>query len=226
MFSLCSTALDVRWQKWSVKSEKLTDYYDAIFQQLKQPVISVPLIAIDLEMTGLNSKQDQIVSIAVVPIIHGQIQLNQAQQRLLKITGSVGQSATIHGLRDTDLNTALSLEEAINWLLEEIHGKIIIAHHAPLDLSFIQVAIAKIFNEKCKLFAIDTLQIERQRLLRQHQHIQQGQLRLGAARERYNLPVYNAHNALIDAIACAELFLAQLSQIGDKEKLKVIELLA
>lgn len=226
MFSLCSTALDIRWQKWSVKSDILTAYYDSIFQQLKKPVTTTPLIAIDLEMTGLNSKQDQIVSIAVVPIIHGQIQLNLAKQRLLKISGSVGQSATIHGLLDKDLNAALSLEEAIDWLFEEIQGKIIIAHHAPLDLSFIQAAIEKVFHEKCKLFAIDTLQIERQRLLRQHQHIQQGQLRLGAARERYNLPVYNAHNALIDAIACAELFLAQLSQLGDKQTLKVIELLA
>ncbi|WP_354624693.1 exonuclease domain-containing protein [Psychromonas sp. MME2] len=225
MFSLCSIALDIRWQKWSLKSLHLQRYYDALFDQLKTPIALIPLVAIDLEMTGLNSKQDQIVSIAVVPIIDGQIQLNQAKQRLLRITGSVGQSATIHGLLDKDLDSALSLEEAIYWLLDEIQGKVIIAHHAPLDLSFIETAIEQVLHEKCKLFAIDTLQIERQRLLRQQDHIQQGELRLGSVRHRYNLPIYNAHNALIDALACAELFLAQLSQLGDKQKIKVIELL-
>ena len=37
--------------------------------------------------------------------------------------------------------------------------------------------------------------------------------RLWTARERYGLPTYRAHECLIDAIACAELYLAQVAEM-------------
>jgi DNA polymerase-3 subunit epsilon len=40
-----------------------------------------------------------------------------------------------------------------------------------------------------------------------------GALRLWAARERRGLPVYRAHEALVDALACAELYLAQCAEL-------------
>ncbi|WP_454228235.1 hypothetical protein [Propioniciclava flava] len=40
-----------------------------------------------------------------------------------------------------------------------------------------------------------------------------GQLRLWAARERFGLPAYQAHDALTDALACAELYLAQVAEL-------------
>ena len=36
-------------------------------------------------------------------------------------------------------------------------------------------------------------------------------LRLAHARQRYNLPPYHPHHALTDALAAAELFLAQMA---------------
>jgi DNA polymerase-3 subunit epsilon len=40
-----------------------------------------------------------------------------------------------------------------------------------------------------------------------------GALRLWTARERRGLPVYRAHEALTDALACAELYLAQRAEL-------------
>ena len=40
-----------------------------------------------------------------------------------------------------------------------------------------------------------------------------GALRLWAARKRRGLPVYRAHEALSDALACAELYLAQRAEL-------------
>jgi DNA polymerase-3 subunit epsilon len=44
-------------------------------------------------------------------------------------------------------------------------------------------------------------------------------LRLAECRSRYNLPAYPAHNALMDALAAAELLLAQLDHKGKKVRL-------
>ena len=42
------------------------------------------------------------------------------------------------------------------------------------------------------------------------------ELRLWNARGRYGLPIYRAHNALVDALACAELYQAQVAELGDQ----------
>ena len=92
-------------------------------------------------------------------------------------------------------------------------------------MAFIEQALFKTNAQKCRLFAIDTLHIEHQRLLRKQAMIKEGELRLGNCRSRYNLPYYDGHNALIDALACAELLLAQVSKMGGLDNIKASELL-
>jgi len=218
----------------SYQAQRCTDkriraYLQALLPLLNLTIKEVPLLALDLEMTGLNPKQDQIISIGIIPIINGQMKLGKGEHKLIKIAGSVGQSATIHGLVDTDLAEALTLEDALAWLFKKATGSILVAHYAPLDISFIEQALlvdsdnAK--HKPCHLYAIDTLHIEHQRLLRKQPIIKEGALRLANCRVRYNLPYYDAHNALLDALSCAELLLAQTSRMGGANNIKVFELL-
>lgn len=218
----------LHYQSRICQDKQVVAYQQALLPLLKLTLKEAPLLALDLEMTGLDPKKDQIISIGLIPIINGQIKLNKGQHKLIKIAGSVGQSATIHGLVDADLKQALPLNEALQWLIKEATGSVLVAHHAPLDLSFIEHALLNTNEEqykKCTLFAIDTLKIEHQRLLRKQAMIKEGELRLASCRSRYNLPEYDAHNALVDALSCAELLLAQISRMGRKEQLKVSDLL-
>jgi len=202
-------------------------HYQYLLANMDKPISEVNLLAIDIEMTGLNPKKDQMVSIGVIPIINAQIQPKLAQYKLIKIQGSVGQSAVIHGVLDSDLKHAntLSVEEVLLWLFEQCQDKVLVAHHAPLDLQFLQHALLTTQIHHPRLFAIDTLTLDKERQLRKHQVLETGSLRLNACRSRYNLPVYNAHNALTDALACAELLLAQLSKMGGSDAIKLAELL-
>lgn len=206
-------------------NELLKRYLQALESVLSLPLQGVPLLAIDLEMTGLEPTQDQILSIGVIPIVDGQLLLLEAEHKLLKIDGSVGDSAVIHGIMDNHLEDAISPEEAMLWLLEKSKGCVLVAHHAPLDARFIQHLMMKTLGASCALAVVDTLVLERKRLLRQHEMIQEGALRLGACRSRYNLPVYNAHNALVDALACGELLLAQSHAIGKPETLNLSDMM-
>ena len=215
----------LRYQISRCSDKAMQSYYQACFPLLTQTIKEVPMLALDLEMTGLNPKQDQIISIGLVPFVNGKIKLKQAQHKLIKIEGSVGQSATIHGVVDADLQQALSLCDAMQWLITEATGKVLVAHHAPLDLSFIEQALLTHCNKKYRLFAIDTLQIEHQRLLRKQPLIKKGELRLTSCRERYKLPNYEAHNALVDALSCAELLLAQVSKMGGLHNINVCNLI-
>ncbi|ACA87109.1 Exonuclease RNase T and DNA polymerase III [Shewanella woodyi ATCC 51908] len=214
------------WRAFRAEDQALKTYYHGQQSLLELDVERAPLLAIDLEMTGLDAQFDQILSIGIVPIEKGRLILSKAEHKLVKIEGSVGQSATIHGILDHHLNSAVSPEEAMTWFLERCQGQMLVAHHSPLDLAFLQKGLSTHFRQRVTLMAIDTLAIEKRRLMRQHEVLKEGALRLGASRARYGLPVYAAHNALIDAIACGELLLAQISAIGQGESVKLTELLA
>jgi DNA polymerase-3 subunit epsilon len=215
----------LNWRALRCQHHLFKDYYRSLLPLLHLPLSEVQLMAMDLEMTGLDPLQDQILSIGLVPIEHGAIPLAGAQQILVQINGSVGQSATIHGILDNHLVQAVCLEDAMTWFINQTRGRVLVAHHAPLDCRFLQQDLLTIYHQAVVLPAIDTLAIEKRRLLRQHDTIQRGSLRLGACRERYGLPLYAAHSALTDALACGELLLAQMAAMGGARQMTVADLL-
>lgn len=209
------------WQQLSLAwraqgaSPLLREYYQSLRPLLQQSLADVPLIAIDMEMTGLNPQQNQIISVGLVPLTQRQLPLAMAAHQLVGISGSVGQSAIIHGIVDRHLQEqSLEQQQLLPWLLRQVMGKLMIFHHAPLDLAFLSTLMQRTNGTSMRFPVVDTLQIERRRLLRERHILPQGCLRLGACRQRYHLPVYAAHNALMDAIACGELFLAQTASIN------------
>ncbi|HEY9148231.1 MAG TPA: exonuclease domain-containing protein, partial [Gammaproteobacteria bacterium] len=73
-------------------------------------------------------------------------------------------------------------------------------------------ACERYFSSRFLMPTIDTQEVARRTLERRNQSFRPQQMRLAELRERYNLPRYRLHNALSDALAAAELFLAQLAQ--------------
>ena len=59
---------------------------------------------------------------------------------------------------------------------------------------------------------VNTQWLARRSLERRNRPYGGNELRLFNLREQYNLPRYNAHNALSDALAAAELFAAQIAE--------------
>ncbi len=183
------------------------------------------LLCVDLEMTGLDPKNHEVISIGWVPIINGEIILSQARNLMVTPQKGVGDSATIHGIHDRDLTDALSLEEGIEQLLQAMQGRVLVAHHGALDISFLQQAAQKIYGHKLPFELIDTLLIEAKRLSRQGEHFDKQLLRLYPSCKRYGLPNGGAHNALADALATAQLLLAQVAAIGGGNRLTLKEIM-
>jgi DNA polymerase-3 subunit epsilon len=215
----------LQWRALKTRNTIVADYYRAVLSNLSKPLSQVPLMAIDLEMTGLDPQFDQILSIGLVPIHNGMLQLKKAQHKLVSINGSVGDSAAIHGIVDRQLTMAISAKEAMVWFLNQTQGHVLVAHHAPLDVCFLKTEIYRSLGEKMSFVAIDTMSLERSRLLRQHEVLKEGSLRLDACRRRYGLPVYAAHNATVDALACGELLLAQMVGIAGQDDLSLFDLI-
>ncbi len=172
-------------------------------------VREAPLLAIDLEMTGLDPETGNIVSIGWVPVDHGAIDLAESMELGVVAGGgdAVGESATIHGIRDCDRSNGVELQQALQRLTDALTGRVAIFHHAPLDTAFLDRALRGAFGIGWAWPGIDTLAWYRRRARGRDPEAGSGPAHLDAVRDHYGLAPRSTHNAVDDAISCAEVAL-------------------
>lgn len=180
----------------------------------------VELLALDLETTGLDPARDAVLSVGWVPIVDDRIRLGQARQLIVRPPAGteVGTSATFHGLTDDQVKAAPPLTEVLPEILAALRGRVLVAHHAPIEVEFLGRAVRSCLGAKLPLVSVDTLQIQRRLSGRESDDLSPGALRLDACRGQFGLPRYGAHLALTDAIGTAELLLAQAAELMHRQR--------
>lgn len=199
--------------------EALRRYYDAMLLEEDLPLAETPMLALDFETTGLDAEQDDIISIGAVPMDSRRIGLGQSRYWVLKPASKLrADTIPIHGITHSDIEQAPDLIEVFPDLLDMMKNRVVVAHCAPIETQFFAAALQYRIGEGIVFPAIDTMGIERHfsgqdspglfaRMFRKNQS---GSLRLADLRSKYKLPFYRPHNALLDALACAELLQAQI----------------
>jgi len=195
----------------------LTTLWSCIPKSFNKPWKDYSYLCVDLEFSDLDARKGDILSIGWVEIEEGSIKLSTAKHIYLKSRKTVGQSATIHNIRDCDVSEGLSISEAAAAFLSSCKGRILILHHGRLDFSYLNQASKRLFGSPLWLPYCDTMELEKTKILNEMGTIPPGALTLSTCRSRYSLPNYTQHNALVDALATAELFIAHLS--GREEQL-------
>jgi DNA polymerase-3 subunit epsilon len=185
----------------------------------------VEFVVLDLELTGLDPKLHEIVSVAWVTMCSDRIQLKNATHIINSDVKELEQSPVFHGIDEQTLNQGVSFETLMTQLCEAVRGKVLVCHNAYLDWGFIRLNSKSLGLDAQPLAIIDTMQIEKKRQLKQNTELQQDCLTLANCRNRYQLPEYEVHNALTDALATAELLLVQIHKIGAGKTLKLAELM-
>lgn len=178
-------------------------------------VSELRLLALDLETTGLDPRTDHLLSVGFVPVDGLAIDLAGATQLLCRAETEVGQSAAVHGITDDALAGGAPLREVLERVAEALTRRVLLAHHAVIETGFLSAACERVFGVPLPVDAVDTMQLQA-RVLRSHggADLPPGALRLATARAHLGLPRYAAHEALTDALACAELYLAQVARLS------------
>jgi DNA polymerase-3 subunit epsilon len=168
-----------------------------------------PLIAADLELTGMDKSTDQIIALGWTLIDGGRIRIGSNRHMLIRADDTtVGTSAAYHELLDSEVAEGEPLEKGLEELFTAAQGRVWVFHHAGLDISFLKKACGRWAQVMPGFIVLDTLRIEYRLRRRRDVPVKHGDLQLSQIRGRYGLPRYTAHNALNDALATAELMLA------------------
>jgi DNA polymerase III subunit epsilon len=211
------------WYLIRMPDGPMKDYYRKPIPWPETDYRELEYLCIDLELTGLNPLTDEILSVGFAPIVKGNIVLAESAHYLVRPSVALpGESVVVHGLMDDRLAEAEPLENVLPHVLLALSGRVLLAHHAPIEINFLNRACERIYGYPLLTRAVDTLDIEKRIRQQRNQPLDGGVLRLAKAREGYNLPRYRAHNALVDAVASGELFLAQAAHKNTKNEILML----
>ena len=159
---------------------------------------------------------DAVVAVGWVPVVDGSVLLGEARHRVVRPPGGtqVGDSAALHGITDDALAHAPPLADVLPELLAALCGRVLLAHHAPVELGFLGRAVRTSYGCDLPVTTVDTMRLQHRLLAGGHGEVPPGALRLDGCRRHFGLPRYRAHDALTDALATAELLRAQAAELG------------
>ncbi len=184
-----------------------TAYRRAHLPAGRTPWRAASYCAVDLELSGLDPKQHEIVSFGAVPIEDGRVQLGAAVQGRVRPVRSMSESSIrVHGMRVADLADSPSLDVAIDPLLAAMAGRIPVVHVASVERRFLRPALRR-QGLRLRGPMIDTSVLGLVWLHERDGHAS-GQASLSDLAVALGLPSHHPHDALGDALTTAQLFVA------------------
>lgn len=173
--------------------------------QLELPWDQARLVVVDFETTGLGG-HDAIVSFGAIHVDAGRLVGRSSVYGLVRPDVPVSPEAIgVHAIRACDLAEAPALPEALDPLLAAMVGRVLVAHSAWIETSFLDRALA------ARGTAVDLPTVDTAELAWGHFGLPRDPVRspaLETVAERLGLPVFTPHQALGDAWTTAVVFLA------------------
>lgn len=165
------------------------------------------VVVFDTETTGLNTKEDAILSIGAVKIRGNKILTSQTFELFLKPSKEISaQSIKIHHIRPCDLEHAVDPLEAAHAFLEFIGNRPLIGYYLEFDMAMMNRLIKPWLG-----VTLPNTQIEVSGLYfdKKIALIPQGNidLRFDTILQDLNIPRMGQHNALNDAIMTAMIYI-------------------
>ncbi|ADQ14760.1 PolC-type DNA polymerase III [Halanaerobium hydrogeniformans] len=183
-----------------------------------EPIINNPypaeikqteFVVFDLETTGLNPSQHDIIEIGAVKIKAGE---KIAEfETFIDIDKNVPAKITeITGINTSMLTGAPKLKAAIERFIDFIGDGVLVAHNADFDYGFLRTALQKLEINRKEYTVLDTLALSRA-LIKDSKNY-----KLNTLAEYFSVELDDHHRALADADATAEI-LKKLLAIIEKD---------
>lgn len=164
---------------------------------------------IDFETTGLDPARDEIISFATVTVSDERVRLDDARYELVRPKQMPGwDTIRIHGLREADLEDAPSLSEQIPKLLVALTGRVLVAHVAAVERSFLEAALQP-HGLDLRNPIVDTAALAAELNRRRRKPPPKNEpVGLDDMARSLGLPVHRRHTADGDTLTTAQAFIA------------------
>ena len=204
--------LPQRW--WAALKREWLIYHlgDPSFRFMFDPAPDQEWVALDCETTGLNVRNDEIISIGAVRIVGKRIMTSERLELLVRPERGVSpESVRIHRLRARDVAQGMPIEEAMKRLMHFIGSRPLVGYYLEFDVAMLNRAIWPILGQGLPQPKIEVSGLYydykfRQLAAHQHQGNVDIDLRFATMMNDLGLPLRDAHDALNDAVMAGLAF--------------------
>jgi DNA polymerase-3 subunit epsilon len=198
-------------------SEELPEWLKSqkVMEKSFDPKLSigqVDFVAFDTELTGLDFKQDSIISIGAVKLKGTTILPVNTFYRLVKPECELKpKSIVVHELTHSDLECAEDLLDVIGDFVKFVDNAVLIGHFVHIDLNFVNKVLQEKFGVSLKNRAVDTATLhdwlyDNDSRFARHYKGMTTRSDLFSMAKKYGIEGGKAHNAFNDAYMTAQLF--------------------
>lgn len=164
-------------------------------------------VAFDCETTGLDPRKAEIVSIGAVKIVDNKVLTSDRLDIFVKPTGEMsGENIKIHHIRNCDVESAISVEEAIWKFANFIENRTLVGYFLEFDVAMIDKYLSRIAGIK-----LQNPQVEVSALYFDQKNDPFGSknvdLRFDSITKNLDIPLFAQHNSYYDALSTALIFL-------------------
>ncbi len=168
-----------------------------------------PIVAFDIETTGLNPKTERLTEIGAVLLEGGEI--TERFQTFVKPEKPIPPEITqLTGITDEMVADAPTQEEALRAFLAFADGRPLAAHNAPFDMGFLAEGCAR-YGIDFTATSLDTL------ALAQNLLPDLSRYKLDLLARHLELPDFQHHRAVDDALTVAYLLIAFREKLRARE---------
>ena len=174
----------------------------------QRPLGEQRLVVLDLETSGLNMRNDDVLAIGALVIEQGGIALDSQYEATLRQDHKVSESILIHGLSPSTVAAGLEPAAALLDFMAFLDGSPVLGYHAPFDRHMLARALKEVLGYNLRNHFIDLAEVAPM-LLPDACGYKAG---LDDWVAHFGLQVLQRHSASADALVTAELALILFSQ--------------
>jgi DNA polymerase-3 subunit epsilon len=175
---------------------------------LDTPLDELPILVLDTETTGLDVREDRIVSVGAVAAHGARLFRGRMIDDLVDPGVPIPPASTaVHGITDPMVADARDFPAVYADLDRMAKGRVVIGHNVPFDLTIMREECARHGRPWEQPVFIDTLRLAS--LL----NPALDRLDLETLADIYNIDVHGRHTALGDALVAAELFFGMMPRL-------------
>ncbi len=197
----------------------------------RDPALSHDFVVVDLETTGLDYHKDRVVSVGAFRVRDGNVKLGEVFNELVNPGRDIPEdSILVHAIVPDMCRDARPAWEVFQDFLDFLGSDILVAHHALVDLFFLNWVMKEQYGFRLQNLMLYTELMCRTVLIEPDfygQRIGAKRCGLDALAEHYNINVPERHTALGDALATALIFqrlMHQMEEAGWKSLADLIDM--
>ncbi len=196
---------------------------------LSRPVDTYDFVAFDTELTGLNPRRDEIVSIAGIRISGLQIVVDDCFYSYVR--PGIRQHTTstfIHRITPDELTNAPDLTSVLEAFVDFCGDSILVGHFVHIDRKFLRKAMTRTLGGLMRNPLIDSMQLARfhrnnRKAARVYREVEECSYNLADLSKAYHLPIFPQHDAFQDALQTAYLFIFLVKTLREEEEMYTLK---